>query len=941
MNYELFISYSRRDNLPQKHDDAKGWVTALRDAILADHRRFSTEPLSIFFDTEAIQSMEDWRHRILEALRHSRILLVCLSPDYFRSEYCRMEWEEYLKRQVHALMGHDSIAPVYFVEAPGSNEEGNAAAFVKWVADIRPWLEGVMRPNFTDLRPWFPLGVEALREAVVREKLAALGTSLWERIQRARHATGVPGNLRRLNPHFIGRHTELRQLHENLALGAVGVVTAVHGLGGQGKTELATAYAHGWADSYPTGLWVLGAEGKKEILPLLSELCVELEIPFTSGPDETAAARGRRVLAELKRRALEAAQRDPDKGAACLVILDNVSEPALLAEPQLAHIPREDWLRVVVTTREGPEKFPASRQKSLAFIAVDALREDEAARLIEDHQPNGQWPAACAVADAAAAREIARELAGFTLAIESVAIYLGLHPDIRPADYLARLLAEGLPSVDTLPAGADVAAQMQHREKQLRLVLDQTLARFTPSERTTLDYATLLPPDNIPWPWLRLLVEEEHPDALAARPGYPDPWLALRRRLEGLRLLTPGDHPEIARLHRLVLALVFKMPHDAAWSSFIKLLDNECFEFTQQCLKRDAQWKLAPLVATVNVWAARLGEGAFGLLGGKLALPLHRLGYIHEAAAFSTQAVKLIMAQPVNEATKVSVGILTHHASIARDFRQYGVARTVLEHAVNLASRIPKLEKSIHAQCLATLAVIEQDCGEFEKANAHYSQALQILSPPSRENEHKYAEILCSLGSLANDTGEPAKACELLKAGISHLERIESPDAGILAANYANLGLAERDLGNTNEALRLLEKALEIESEIYQTGHFMLGCRHGNIASVRMDREEWGEAKRHLEKVIPIAIDVYGEGHEVVAWRFADLAWCEHGLGNLSQAEAHITKAIAMAEAIKGFSPETLAQYYATKSVIRKEMGEPKQSADLMQRARALMASER
>jgi hypothetical protein len=100
--------------------------------------------------------------------------------------------------------------------------------------------------------------------------------------------------------------------------------------------------------------------------------------------------------------------------------------------------------------------------------------------------------------DAAAAREIVRELGGFTIAVESVAIYLGLHPDIRPADYLTRLRTEGLPSVDDLPAAADVAAQMEHREKQLRLVLDQTLARLTPSERTALDYAALLPPDSIP-----------------------------------------------------------------------------------------------------------------------------------------------------------------------------------------------------------------------------------------------------------------------------------------------------------------------------------------------------------------------------------------------------------------------------------------------------------
>jgi hypothetical protein len=38
-SFELFISYSRKDNVPQQPGDTIGWVTALCDAILADHRR--------------------------------------------------------------------------------------------------------------------------------------------------------------------------------------------------------------------------------------------------------------------------------------------------------------------------------------------------------------------------------------------------------------------------------------------------------------------------------------------------------------------------------------------------------------------------------------------------------------------------------------------------------------------------------------------------------------------------------------------------------------------------------------------------------------------------------------------------------------------------------------------------------------------------------------
>lgn len=117
--YDLFISYSRKDNRPIPDTFPHGWVTAIRDHIAQDHRSFSTAPLRIFFDVEEIRTADDWRLRIEGALRSSKLLLVCLSPNYFASEYCRWEWDAYVRRQVHQLMGSDSVATVYFVEAPG------------------------------------------------------------------------------------------------------------------------------------------------------------------------------------------------------------------------------------------------------------------------------------------------------------------------------------------------------------------------------------------------------------------------------------------------------------------------------------------------------------------------------------------------------------------------------------------------------------------------------------------------------------------------------------------------------------------------------------------------------------------------------------------------------------------------------------------------------
>ena len=124
-----------------------------------------------------------------------------------------------------------------------------------------------------------------------------------DRLAKVRRAEAVIGNLRRPSATFVGRHAVWRRLPEQVALGLVGVVTALHGLGGLGKTELAVAYANAFADHYRGGAWSLAAEGKSDLLALVGELSVAPELGYTRTPAEEADPRlaGRGVLAHLAR----------------------------------------------------------------------------------------------------------------------------------------------------------------------------------------------------------------------------------------------------------------------------------------------------------------------------------------------------------------------------------------------------------------------------------------------------------------------------------------------------------------------------------------------------------------------------------------------------------------------------------------------------------------
>lgn len=88
MPCDLFSSYSRRDN-------AQDRITHLAEGIKADFAPFAKRELVAFFDQDEIHGMSDWRQRILQGLRESRLLLACLSPAYLQSEYCDWEFVEY------------------------------------------------------------------------------------------------------------------------------------------------------------------------------------------------------------------------------------------------------------------------------------------------------------------------------------------------------------------------------------------------------------------------------------------------------------------------------------------------------------------------------------------------------------------------------------------------------------------------------------------------------------------------------------------------------------------------------------------------------------------------------------------------------------------------------------------------------------------------------
>ncbi len=710
--FDVFLSYARADNHPA--DPQQGWVTALHAFIQSAARLPGGVAPRVFFDTQDIRDYDDWRHRILAALRHSKVLLVCLSPAYFNSKNCFWEWEHFLRRQGPHVDGDaGGIQSVRFVELPGSLPAPN-----------QEWLDSVRRGNTIDLQPWFAQGPRALQhEPAALASAQRAVAALLARIRDARRELARQyGNLRAANEHFVGRRKQLRDLHERVGVGRLGVITAVHGLGGIGKTELAVQYANEYARSFPGGIWWINAAGHRDLRLCLASLIDEPRFPQPAVRSTDNEQRYAHVIAALQATAEHRRQQDPDGNSQVLILLDNVDHPELLGANQRSLVGNLSWLSLIATTRESAAAW--AKADRLQVMELDALDPDDALALIREWQPGSAFALA---ADEAAAKELCELLGCFTLAVEQAAIYLGTQVGASLLSFLAALKAGGLQQLDALARDPELQATMQHREKQLDLVLKQTLPAAGSLERVLLGYAACWGPDAIPKPWIEALVRDHHANLLASSGLGVDPlataWAWLGRR----RLLTSTQWPELLRLHRLVLAHIGHqcnrpMTHVAA----LAINKAETFETIEDFVPPN--W--IPVCLEAFMHSEQHGVSCRMHIGH--ILTRYKLAHrsTHEAKSLLAECLALAngVLNPASSEQSRHQAILMRMELADIDWQQGRLDAALSMFRSNLGAFESLTSRRWHdeAVCHAKIAMCYANLGNSHQAYEHYARSLDI-----------------------------------------------------------------------------------------------------------------------------------------------------------------------------------------------------------------------
>jgi TIR domain/Tetratricopeptide repeat len=653
---------------------------------------------------------------------------------------------------------------------------------------------------------------------------------------------GVPPR----NPDFTGRAELLTKLH--LSLDAAGKPTAItqaaiHGLGGVGKTSLATEYAHIHTDDY-AGVWWAPAENRTILMTSLAELAGVLDSRFASEASTEKATRA--ALAMLA-----------NHERPWLLIYDNVSRP-----DEIRDLRPSKGASLLIASRHPDWGGQASE------LEIDVLERADAIDFLMKRAHR---------ADSIGAAELAEALGYLPLALDHAGAYV-TSAAISFQEYARRyheLIAKAPGKALSTAATFDLAIERardscEHVEK-------------------LLGFFAVLAPERIPLSFVdsSIISERDRDGAMMALFSVSliksDASLNNERVVSIHRLVRAAMRARLLHTKKLVQTLTSATARLVALLSKQDVTDPRTWPWCEQvlphalALARDPENRSKFTVFLLQAAGSFLVErGAYAqgeqIVREGLTLANRLFGSRHPAYGVALQTA----SRPL-----FSMGKLSEAEALCRE-------------AIQIFTRKRGDRDEVLAASLDTLGGIIAQAGRAAEAEPYQVKAIALMRKEKGQRHPVVATLLANFANALMDLDRLSEAEQLHREAISISEK----------ANGRESLPVSRGIGHLANLLRLTNRLGEAEGiarEALANAEKSVGRRHRDFASVTAtlalilrDSDRAQEAETLFREATEILLEALGPEHADLGFVRAALARLLATTGRDAEAGDQAAQALAI-----------------------------------------------
>ena len=691
-------------------------------------------------------------------------------------------------------------------------------------------------------------------------RLAELPTDTIPSIQPLPAGSFVPYSI---NPHFIGRKTELLQIatavktekesppHEK--------TVAVTGMGGMGKTQLTVEFAHRYGSYFEGGVFWINCADRSHIPVEIGRSGEKMNLH----PDFLNLGAQRRQ---------QLVQRAWQESIPRLLIFDNLDVDAeeILEEFR----PKTGGCSLLITSRHQSWS-PALR---LNTISLYPLTSKQGTRLLQNLAPR------LCTTDA---KEIAEEVGYFPLALHVAGSFLSIYRHWSAAEYITLLERRKLsllerrlgqlgqsPTAHELSVGKTFAVSWDRLDcmdetDKLAQVIFSHLVWCAPGEPLPLYLLakTVLEDKRIA-DWWHPLDQFDRDDLL--HDGI--------RRLFNLGLLEREEHEQII-LHHLLSAFGKRLPEAELGRNAVEIgLQKEAQRCNEQRLIVELRsWlpHLSHLIESRAEQATQIGAD----LTIEMAWHLGQDGAFKKAIPILKQAIGVLETIHVDDRYDLTP-TMSLLGWLYIQSNEHEKAQTQFEKCLSIRQSLFGKKHPSTITAINNLGFLLGKMGKFKKAELHFKESLMLREAVFGMNHEDIACSYINIGTLYLTMKRFEDARSALEQCITIFNALPDPDAHRYekASAIQSLGIVRRHMGATEQAYALLVESLEMFREMLRPNHPKIA---ETLHALGLVYHEWGQPENALgclEEGLEIRQQVFDTNHPLVKESIESIVGVKRGI---------------------------------------------------------------